>query len=706
MSTCGIWRNWSTRLKYQILDGLEVKFYNKGGFMNMFEGKGGRQVILSLIMILMLFMMPACGGGGGGGGTGGGGTTPGQSKYTVMVYIVGSDLESGPSTGKGYATFNIQQMMDASSSDSVNMVLTTGGAKKGGLGIDWTTVSRHVVKNGKLTTVGNVGKKNMADPAALTDFIVWAKTNYPADRYALVLWDHGGGDLYGYGKDENYNDLLSVPEMTQAIKNATQQTGIKFDLIGFDACLMATVEVAHNFAPYGKYLVVSENPEPGKGWDWKTLTNTIVKNPTVDPLTLGITIADSYSSQCTTTESKIATLSVVNLANVPAVVSSLDALSQKISAKLSATNTKVDSFAPVINSRRDSIFAISNSNAMSTDYALVDMMNMYATTKTQPSIASTYPTESAAVVFALKQAVAYNVTGTSVSKSANGLSIFLPRNTDANYAKSIATYSAIDFSANYKSMLGIYAANRSTASVAPPSFGAVSFSKRVFTSNVNNFQNAVNPSILLALTDNPSVLLITGTDLANMNTNTGSISYNYDKIFFFYDNNTIQDLMYSEYLFSNDSLLVYQAPVYVNSQPMYLMFSYDPNSFSSTILGVFKYTDAGTIDKNIQQIQAGDKIMSVYMGYSLAVGFFSVQGTEFTATSSLTVYNGTIPKGYILGGFFMVEDLTGKTYYSSPAVGLGKALAKSSGDSLESDVLLPLLPSNFTMLTPADFFGH
>lgn len=672
----------------------------------MFEDKGGRQVILSLIMILMLFMIPACGGGDGGGGAGGGGPTAGQSKYTAMVYICGADLESKYAIGKGYATFNIQQMMAASSSDSVNMVLTTGGAKKGGLGIDWTTVSRHVVKNGKLTTVGNVGKKNMGDPATLTDFIVWAKTNYPADKYALILWDHGGGDLFGYGSDENNsNDSLLIPEMTQALKSATQQTGINFDLIGFDACLMATVEVAHNFAPYGKYLVISENPEPGLGWDYKTLTDTIVKNPTVDPLTLGKTIADSYYKQCAT-EAKLATLSVVNLAKVPAVVSSLDALSQKISAKLSANNTNVDSFKPVTNSRINSIFILDNKNTLSTEYSLVDMMNLYSTTKTLPSIASTYPTESAAVVSALKQAVEYNVTGTSVSKSANGLSIFLPRNTDSYYAKRLEIYSKIDFSANYKSMLGIYIANRSAAIIAPPSFGAVSFSKRVFTSNVNNFQNAVNPSILLALTDNPSVLLITGTDLANMNTNTGSISYNYDKIFFFYDNNTIQDLMYSEYLFSNDSLLVYQVPVYVNSQPMYLMFSYDPNSGSSTILGVFKYTDAGTIDKNILQIQPGDKIMSVYMGYSSASGFISVQGKEFTATSSLTVYNGTIPKGYILGGFFWVEDLTGKTYYSSPAAGLGKALAKSSSDSLEPDVLLPLLPSNFNVLTPADFFGH
>jgi hypothetical protein len=135
------------------------------------------------------------------------------------------------------------------------------------------------------------------------------------------------------------------------------------------------------------------------------------------------------------------------------------------------------------------------------------------------------------------------------------------------------------------------------------------------------------------------------------------------------------------------------------------MFTYDPTRDSSTILGAFRYTDEGTIDKNIQEIQPGDRIKSVYLGFGSGQ-FISVQGKEFITTSGFTVYNGTIPKGYFLGGFFMVEDLTGKTYFSSPAAGLGKTLAKSSGDSVESDVLLPLLPSNFNMPTPADFFGH
>ena len=94
---------------------------------------------------------------------------------------------------------------------------------------------------------------------------------YPASRYALILWDHGGGSVSGYGYDEKFASTGSMD--LAGLDRALGDGGVKFDFIGFDACLMATAETALTMAQYADYLIASEETEPGVGWyytDWLT----------------------------------------------------------------------------------------------------------------------------------------------------------------------------------------------------------------------------------------------------------------------------------------------------------------------------------------------------------------------------------------------------------------------------------------------------
>jgi len=259
--------------------------------------------------------------------------SPKLADYTVMVYMVASDLES-----EGYfATADIEEMMAVGSTPEVNVVVETGGAANAKIDdkrfIDFTKVQRHKIEQGKVTTIENLGEQNMGDPRTLSSFISWAAEEFPANKYVIILWDHGNG-LHGFGKDDIFNDNLTLNEINEAFGNNVTVYE-KFEIIGFDACLMASVEVANRVAPFGNYFVASEELEPAWGWDYSAILASMTKTPTQDGLSLGKVIVDSYVEHSKFNSGlhenydadKTITLSVIDLAKVPDVVKATSKLS-------------------------------------------------------------------------------------------------------------------------------------------------------------------------------------------------------------------------------------------------------------------------------------------------------------------------------------------------------------------------------------------
>jgi len=196
-----------------------------------------RLLSLFLFIILLFISISSCGNSSSGSGT---------TTTTILVYIEGTDLED--KYGEGVK--NINEMLAANPSAMVNVVVATGAAKKE-TGVapvtSWKTLKRHILRNGQLIELQDLGVQNMGKPETLRDFIVWGQTAYPADRYILVLWDHGGGSVLGYGSytdpDDNKIVIASpmrVPDMTKAIGDAFAITQKGFEIIGFDTCLLAT----------------------------------------------------------------------------------------------------------------------------------------------------------------------------------------------------------------------------------------------------------------------------------------------------------------------------------------------------------------------------------------------------------------------------------------------------------------------------------
>lgn len=115
--------------------------------------------------------------------------------------------------------------------------------------------------------VGKPSSNNTGDPAQLSEFIQWGMQKYPAENYALIISDHGGG-WQGACSDDHSKSWMTLPMLEQGLSDAREKTGRKLDVLGFDACLMASAEVAEQLKNEATYLVGSQETEGGAGWQY------------------------------------------------------------------------------------------------------------------------------------------------------------------------------------------------------------------------------------------------------------------------------------------------------------------------------------------------------------------------------------------------------------------------------------------------------
>ena len=234
---------------------------------------------------------------------------------TVLVYLNGSDLESEA----GEASADISEMLKSGIGTNANVVIQTLGTRQWqdhGIASDHT--QRHVVRHGKLELVDDsLGQLDTTSVDTLSDFIKWGVQNYPADRYMLVLWDHGAGPVYGFGYDEFQSDYsaLTLDEIQTALK---QNASTHFDIIGMDCCIMSSLETYSVLAPYCNYAILSEDFEPGIGWHYANWMSMLEKNPAIDSKQLGTTIVDDMINAVKASpENGDATLALVDESVVP-----------------------------------------------------------------------------------------------------------------------------------------------------------------------------------------------------------------------------------------------------------------------------------------------------------------------------------------------------------------------------------------------------
>ena len=260
-----------------------------------------------------------------------------KAAWTVMVYLdADNDLEAP-------MIKNLEDMLKVGSTDKVNIIALVARSPLGEPDPrytnravanlpNWTSGKLLRIERGALRQIADWGAVDMGDGATLTRFLQTATQGFPADRYALILGDHGMAWAGAAVADSAGSDSLSLQEIGDALQEVTKDVG-PLELIGFDACLMANLEVAKTVAPYARYLVASEEIEPADGWNYVALFTTLVKAPAIDGREFGRQIVDTYrgyfanaSSHELLEKAKAVTLSVIDLGKVAALDRAVAAL--------------------------------------------------------------------------------------------------------------------------------------------------------------------------------------------------------------------------------------------------------------------------------------------------------------------------------------------------------------------------------------------
>ena len=376
--------------------------------------------ILLLCILLYLAVQPAAGIAF---------SEPPQRRLTVMVYMCGSNLESS----YGSASADIREMQEANLDqlETALLVMTGGSNRDTG---DFSTETAKVLEiaGTKKRCIRETDSVNMGAQDTLTWFIQFCTENRPAEQYALILWDHGGGPLEGVCWDENYEmDRLTLSELTGALRAAGMQQ--KLSWIGFDACLMSSLEVAGQLAPYAEYMIASQETEPAFGWNYSFLADA---GKDTNGAETGRRIIDAYFEGREDSR-EILTMACTDLSAVPDLIRAMDPVFSPLSQRLDRKN-----FLSLSALRMSTTgFGKAAPEVPQTGYDLVDIRELV----------SGFDRNGDTDFFLglLDRAVVYSRTN---EKGANGLTLYHPYFNKSDYTdKWKNIYQQIAFSEGYRS---------------------------------------------------------------------------------------------------------------------------------------------------------------------------------------------------------------------------------------------------------------
>lgn len=557
---------------------------------------------------------------------------PAKDSWTIYLYLCGSNLESKD----GSATRDLNEVVAAELPENVKVLVQTGGSKLWQNSTIKSNVIQRYVHTGPVDSFQLVDERpdaNMSDPQTLTEFLQYGKDNYPAQHNAFIFWDHGGGSVAGAISDERYpGTRLSLNAMKQAFSavypNPKKQK--PFEMIGFDACLMATIDTANNFAPYANYFTASEEEVPGNGWYYTPWLSALAQNPKMKGDQLGQLICDSFLEGCTMVGTeKAVTLSVTDLNKLPALVAAYNNMGQEA---LKAAAADPNKFVPQYG-RGAMASENYGGNTDKTGYSnMVDLGDLARNTVAiLPATAETLQRE-------LGNCVLYKVNGPYRSKSTGLSGYYLYGFSEEN----LQDYFKVESASEPFKMLYSYIAagpgKENTIKRYLDATGGKSMGK-LNTLKTNPLENApvkiledgtaelnlgakqadMLKSVRFILTDvsrKDDLLFVLGTD--------NDLIADWDKGIFKDNFHGTWPALNKHYVFldvidDNADYTLYAIPIKLNGERSTLIVAYDNQKEKYDILGARKGIDNyGTSAKDMRKLEPKDKITTIHYGAKLS----------------------------------------------------------------------------------------
>lgn len=376
-----------------------------------------------------------------------------SDSVTIMIYVCGTDLESKHSM----ASADMEEIRAASKNfgDNFNVIVYTGGCNNWKNGVSSSVNQIYQIKDSKIKCLSeNEGRASMTDPNTLSSFISYCAKQFPANRNELILWDHGGGSVSGFGYDEKNKSSGSMS--LAGIDKALAKSRVKFDFIGFDACLMATAENALMLNEHADYLIASEETEPGIGWYYTNWLSRFAADTSMPTIQIGKLIIDDFVGECARKcNGQKTTLSIIDLAEFSHTVpDALANFSNSVSTMITA-----DDYKQVSNARYNT-----REFAQSSKIDQVDLVHLAQNMGNS---------EGVQLANAVKGAVKYNLTSSNMT-NAYGVSIFFPYKRTSYVDKACTTYQQIGMDSEYSECIKKFAQLETSGQVAAGGSSAAS----------------------------------------------------------------------------------------------------------------------------------------------------------------------------------------------------------------------------------------
>lgn len=595
--------------------------------------------------------------------------------WSIYWYLCGSDLE----TNYGCATQDLMELMEVTLPENVRVVIQTGGAKEWQNNVvNADILQRYVYDSTGLTLVDELPPASMGDTATLTDFLRFCKTYYPAEHTAVLFWNHGGGSVNGAAFDERYYlDSLTLDEMRTAFGRVWpgDEADPPLELVGFDTCLMATVDVVDTFVGTARYLVASEEVEPGNGWNYTGWAGALAEDPTMDGAALGRIICDTYYAGCEAvgTQNK-ATLSLTDLTRCGPLLEAYEAFGAEALAEACEDPSFFSRFARIAAQSE-------NYGGNTREQGYTNMVDLGHMARQSTGLLQT----AGDVLTALEDCVLYRVNG-PYRAEATGLSCYYSYNGDLD---DLSGYTAVGageaFKYFYSYELTGELDHAGMQYIADLNYHELPDVPNLMTTEWDGMPLQVDENGVSSLTlgpeadsvlagigfslyfldDSSDIMLLLGTDNdMNADWENGIFTDNFRGVWGSIDGH----LVYMELCFEGGDYNLYSIPILLGKDPYNLQVAYDFNTEEWSILGARPgIGESGMSDKELRLLQPGDVVTTVwyYSTISGDDGTEAYTAEEFTVTAQTSFYEVPLPNGRY-GMVFEMRDAMGHYAYTEP----------------------------------------
>ena len=604
----------------------------------------------------------------------------GDSGWTILVYLCGTDLESNYSA----ASIDIEEALSEAYSDDVRIVYQTGGTAEWNeyYGISGSVSQRYVTNNGELELVDEFDLRPMGDPDTLADFVSWGVENYPAEHMGLVFWNHGGGSISGVCFDElNSYDSLSLSEIDSALNSVYDSMTDKFEFIGFDACLMSTLETANIIAPYARYMFASEETEPGGGWNYTDIMEFLSENPDADGAKLGEMQCQSYYQHCIDNgDPEGTTFAITDLSKLDDLLVSFDKTAQEM--------YEYESMGDIARA----VYSADNFGGNNRNEGYTNMVDLAGMLKNiEP-----YAPNAADTLKKLESAVIYNVNG-SMHEGAGGLSLYYPLSVEGT--EELSVFADICTSTYYLAFVDAAAYGTTGNNVDDyDNSGLFADCGDVWDNDYTPDEN-VGVSGDISYVDDSSSISVEDVYFDDEGTYTvqlgGMNTFNYatctifavldgaviylgedDEVLTDYENMVIYDDFDGTWpaidgqplaintVSKGSSIGVYTAPVLLNGEQTNLRMEFDFNAGSWNVIGAWSGIDpeTGVASRETVKLKDGDVIQPAYFVFADDMSDF-VYGDEYTVSGDIEITYDALPSSDYSYSMTLY-DVYGNYYYT------------------------------------------